>query len=73
MGRRGIRHLVGLLDGVRDDRPGRLLAIPGAIPAEPLRQLLEILQGATEAHFVAVVEVELVLARIAAQGSGFGW
>ena len=32
-GDRGVRHLVGLFDRVRDDRLRRLLAIPGAVAA----------------------------------------
>ena len=37
-GVRGVRQLVGLLDGVRDDRALVLLAIPGAVPAQAPRQ-----------------------------------
>ncbi len=29
-----VGNLVGLLDGVRDDRPRRLLAVPGAVAAQ---------------------------------------
>ena len=36
----GVGDLVGLLDRVRDDRPCSLLAIPGTVPAQSLRQLL---------------------------------
>ena len=41
-GKRGVSDFVGLLDGVRDDRRRRLLAIPGAIAAQPLGQPLEL-------------------------------
>ena len=41
---RGVGDLVGLLDGVRDDRPGRLLPVPGTVPAQPLGQLLQLEQ-----------------------------
>ena len=37
-----VRDLVRLLDGVRDDRPSGLLAVPGTVPAKALRQLLEL-------------------------------
>src|SRR5207237_4194521 len=67
----GVGDLVRLFDGVRHDRPLGLLAIPGAVAPQSLGQLLEVLQGAAEAHVVAVAV--LVSLRIAAQGSGFGW
>ena len=38
-GERGVRDLVRLLDRVRDDRRRGLLAIPGALAAQALRQL----------------------------------
>ena len=38
-GERRVGDLVGLLDRVRDDRPRGLLAVPGAVAAEPLGQL----------------------------------
>ena len=38
----GVGDLVGLLDRVRDDRPRRLLPIPGAVAAEAPRQLLQL-------------------------------
>jgi len=41
-GERGVRDLVGLLDGVRDDRRRSLLAIPGAVAAQALRQALQL-------------------------------
>ena len=44
-GERRVRDLVGLLDGVRDDRLRRLLAIPGALAAQPLRQRLQLKEG----------------------------
>ena len=39
---RRVGHLVGLLDGVRDDRLGCLRAVPGAIAPQPLGQLLQV-------------------------------
>jgi len=33
---------------VRHDRAGRLLAIPGTIPAQPLRELLELEQRVSQ-------------------------
>jgi hypothetical protein len=45
---RRVRDLVRLLDGVRDDRLRRLLAIPGAVAAKPFGQLLEIEERAGE-------------------------
>src|SRR5262249_7972222 len=51
----GIRHLVGLLDRVRHDRPRRLDAIPRAIAAEPLRECLEIEERLGEAQPTFVV------------------
>jgi len=48
-GERGVRDLVGLLDRVRDDRRRSLLAIPGALAAQPLRQVLEIEEGLVKA------------------------
>jgi hypothetical protein len=41
---RGVRDLVRLLDGVRDDRPLGLLAIPRAVTAQPLRECLQLEQ-----------------------------
>ena len=40
-GVRGGGKLVGLLDRVRDDRALVLLAVPGALPAQPPRELVE--------------------------------
>ncbi len=45
-----VRDLVGLFDRVRDDRPRRLLAIPGAVPAQALRQLLQLDERIGEGH-----------------------
>jgi len=39
---RGVCDLVGLLDRVRDDRPRRLLAVPRAVAAKTLGQLLQL-------------------------------
>ena len=44
----GVRDLVGLLDGVRDDRPRRLLAVPGAVAAQAPRQLLQLFERLRE-------------------------
>ena len=41
----GVGQLVGLLDGVRDDRPLVLLAVPGAFDPQAPRQLVQGLQG----------------------------
>ena len=41
-GVRGVGDLVRLLDRVRHDRPRRLLPVPGAVAAEPPRQLLQV-------------------------------
>ena len=49
-GKRGVRDLVGLFDGVRDDRAGRLLAVPRALAAQPLGQLLELDERFRERH-----------------------
>src|SRR5581483_3148520 len=49
-GKRGIRHLVRLLDRVRHDRLRRLLAIPGAVAPQPLRELLELEQRVRQCH-----------------------
>jgi hypothetical protein len=40
-----VRQLVGLLDRVRHDRALVLLPVPGALPAEPARDLVEPLEG----------------------------
>ena len=47
---RRVGDLVRLLDGVRDDRERRLLAIPRALAAKAPRQLLEVEQGLRQAH-----------------------
>ena len=41
---RGVGELVGLLDRVRDDRALVLLAVPGALPAQPAGDLVEALE-----------------------------
>jgi hypothetical protein len=46
--KRSVGDLVRLLDGVRDDRLRRLLAIPRALAAQPLRQYLEFKEGLRE-------------------------
>jgi hypothetical protein len=48
VGERGVRDLVRLLDGVRDDGARGLLAVPGTVAAEPLGQLLEVEKGLSE-------------------------
>ena len=40
-----VGELVGLLDGVRDDRALVLLAVPGALHAQPARELVEASEG----------------------------
>ena len=45
---RRLGDLVGLLDRVRDDRPRRLLAIPGALRPQATGQLLELEERAPE-------------------------
>ena len=42
VGERRVRDLVRLLDRVRHDRPRRLLAVPGTVPAQAFRQLLQL-------------------------------
>jgi hypothetical protein len=42
VGERRVGDLVGLLDRVRDDRTGRLLAVPGTLGAQAPRQLPEL-------------------------------
>jgi hypothetical protein len=42
---RRVGELVGLLDGVRDDRALVLLAVPGALHAQPARELVEASEG----------------------------
>ena len=44
----GVGDLVRLLDGVRDDRLRRLLAIPRALPAQALGQRLKFEEGPRE-------------------------
>jgi hypothetical protein len=44
VGMHGVGQLVGLLEGVRDDRAGILLAVPGAFAAQPPGQLIEAFQ-----------------------------
>ena len=69
---RRVRDLVGLLDRVRHDRALGLLAIPGAVTAQALGQLLELDERVGERP------LELRGRRgstslIVAQGSGDGW
>jgi hypothetical protein len=45
-----ISDLVGLLDGVRNDRALGLLTIPGTLTAQPLGQLLEVDERLGEAQ-----------------------
>jgi hypothetical protein len=40
-GERCVGDLVGLFDGMRDDRARRLLAVPGTVAAQALGQLLK--------------------------------
>jgi hypothetical protein len=46
--KRRVGDLVRLLDGVRHDRPRRLLPVPGTVPPQALGQLLEIEERARE-------------------------
>ena len=48
---RGVGDLVGLLDGVRDDRLRGLLAIPRALAAKPFGQFLQARRGRRPANF----------------------
>src|SRR5215211_4832649 len=61
----GFRHLVGLLDGVRDDRVRRLRAIPRAVTAQPLGELLQVgerlRQPVSAAHYPVVPVVSPVV------------
>jgi len=47
---RGVRDLVRLLDGVRDDRPRGLLAIPRTLAAQRRGELLELDERVRERH-----------------------
>ena len=49
-GERRVGDLVRLLDGVRHDRARRLLAVPRALAAQPLGQLLELDERVRERH-----------------------
>ena len=49
-GERGVGDLVGLLDGVRDDRASRLLAIPRTVRPEAPGQLPELCERSVRAH-----------------------
>jgi len=48
----GVCNLVGLFDGVRDDRAGGLLAVPRTFAAQALGQLLELDERVCERHRV---------------------
>ena len=48
VGKRRVGYLVGLLDGVRNDRARGLLAVPRTVAAEPLGQLLKVEKGLSE-------------------------
>ena len=50
VGKRRVGDLVRLLERVRDDRDRRLLAIPGALPAQLPGQVLEVEERLREAH-----------------------
>ena len=63
---RRVGDLVGLLDGVRDDRPRGLLAVPRAVAAQALGQLLQLEQGlARGPPRQPVVDVVVVVAAVA--------
>ena len=69
-GERGVGDLVGLFDGVRHDRPRRLLAIPRALAAQPLGQLLELDERFRERHEAESRSSSRCV--VDAQGSGLG-
>ena len=58
LGIRRVRDLVRLLDRVRHDRPGRLLAVPGTVAAQTFRQLLQLEERVRERQ-AATDEVEV--------------
>jgi hypothetical protein len=60
-GERGVRDLIGLFDGVRDDRPRRLLPIPGTVAAEPLGQALEVEERVGELFRLGAQPVAVVV------------
>src|SRR5438105_9319906 len=63
---RRVGNLVRLLEGMRNNRPRRLLAIPGTFATETLGQALQLLERRAETHVLGVDEVML------RHGSGFG-
>ena len=67
---RGVGHLVGLLDRVRNDRARRLLAVPRALAPQPLGQLLQVYERLRERGQPVVVAFEVVAGF--AHGSGLG-
>ena len=67
-GKRCVSNLVGLFDGVRHDRPRRLNAVPRALSAKLLGELLELDERLGQAHGVVVVELVVYCAH----GSGLG-
>ena len=73
---RGVGDLVGLLDGVRDDRLRGLLAVPWALAAKALGQLLKLDEGVAQrtssrVHQASKSCVAFVVV-LAAHGSGLG-
>ena len=66
----GVGDLVCLLDGMRDDRASGLLAVPRALEAKALGQLLELDDRVRERHGTDYVEVFVDV--VDAQGSGDG-
>ena len=65
---RGVGDLVGLLDGVRDDRARGLLAVPGAVAAEALGQAPQLEERVGRGSTAVVV----VAAVLVADGSAGG-
>jgi hypothetical protein len=67
---RGIRDLVRLLDGVRNDRPRRLFAVPRAVAPEALGQLLQLEKSVGE---LCAVGAQPVVALSVAVGLNPTW
>ena len=70
-GERRVRDLVRLLDRVRDDRARGLLAVPRALAAQALGQLLELDERVGERHRLAGRSSAVVVVN-GAHGSGIG-
>ena len=66
---RRVRDLVGLLDGVRDDRPRGLLAVPRTVAAKALGQGLQALELVAEPRPTAQ-PLEVVVPAVAVAAAG---